>query len=170
MKRSELKNIIQEYVLELVNEDLRLYHTYFSKSGFDANKYDFERGLFALRPWWVGKPGYEKYSAFHPNEFGDKVVELTIDDNVKTFKSTDQIDLIAKYFPNSKAAKSLVQKYENGDFQKEDWQQLDTFIGKFLLKQGYKLIHYTQDAMYGDVWVILDKSIIKRIRHEEEPL
>jgi hypothetical protein len=41
---------------------------------------------------------------------------------------------------------------------------LDRFIGKYLKKKGYKLIHYTDDPMYGNVWVILDKSVIKSMK------
>ena len=145
---------------------MKVYHTYESSKGFDLNKQDFERGIFALKPWWVGKKGYEKYSAFHPNEFGNKVVELEIDTNVKTYKDGEQIDVLERFFLKNPKAQKIIQSYEMGQFgiNRDDWHKLDTFIGKFLKNKGYKLIHYTDDPMYGDVWGILDKSVIKNVR------
>lgn len=145
---------------------LKLYHSFESSNGFDINKYDFARGLFCIKPWWVGKPGYEKYSAFHPNEFGDKVVEITVDENVKTYVATLQIDVLEKIFPDSEIVKQIVKKYETGDFERKDWQALDKLVGQQLLKKDYEMIHYTQDEMYGDVWAILDKKIIKSVKYE----
>lgn len=147
---------------------IKLYHTFQSKNGFDLNKIDFNRGIFTIIPWWVGKPEYKKYNEFHPNEFGDKVVELEVDDTVKTFVGDGQIEVLEKFFPDEQSTKQIVDKFENGTFEQEDWQKLDTFIGKFLKKRGYKLIHYTDESMYGEVWVILDKSAIKNVRFENE--
>jgi len=142
---------------------MKLYHTFESNIGFDLDKTDFERGIFTIKPWWVGKKGYEKYSAFHPNEFGDKVVELDVDDSAKTYTSSEQLDLLKKFFPDSIGVQKIIDKYSMGDFGREDWQKMDKFIGKFLRKKGYQLIHYTDTDMYGDEWAIIDKNIINGI-------
>ena len=147
---------------------MKLYHTYESKNGFDLNKIDFDRGIFAIKPWWLGKKEYNQYSAFHPTEFGDKVVELDVDEKEKTYKNGDQLDVLEKFFPNDKKTKRIIDKYSNGTFEKEDWQKLDGFIGRFLKRRGYKIIHYTDDQMFGDTWTILDKSIINNVRHEND--
>ena len=80
---------------------MKLYHTYDSSRGFNLDKLDFERGIFSIEPWWKGRPGYEKYSEFEPNEFGDKVVELDVNEKSKTYTTGDQFDILEKYFPNS---------------------------------------------------------------------
>ncbi|SRR6266404_22424 len=147
---------------------MKLYHSFESKNGFDLNNYDYDRGLFLTDSWWVGKPGYEKYSAFHPNEFGDKAVEIDFNEHVKTLHATNQLDFIEKKFPNNEVTKKIIEKFEMGQFTKSDWQKLDTFIGKYLKKRGYKMIHYTADELYGDVWVILDKAVIRGIRFEND--
>jgi len=147
---------------------IKLYHTFESKNGFDLNKIDFNRGIFTLKPWWVGREEYKQYSAFHPNEFGDKVVELDIDDSMKTFVGDGQLEVLEDFFPESENTKKVIDKFEMGTIEREDWQKLDTFIGKFLKRKGYKLIHYTDESMYGDVWVILDKSAIKNVRYEND--
>jgi hypothetical protein len=132
---------------------------------FDVDVQNYERGVFAVEPWWVGKKGYEKYSAFHPNEFGDKVVGLEIDTSVKTYKQGEQIDALEDLFPDSPNRQKIIDKYEKGEFLQPEWQKLDGLIGKRLRKQGYKLIRYTADQMYGEVWVIIHRSVIKSIRH-----
>lgn len=147
---------------------MKVYHTYESGRGFDYNNLDYDRGVFAIPAWWVGKPGYEKYSEWTPNEFGDKVVELEIDDGVKTYTDGEQIDFIVDNFKGNPAVEAIIDKYDRGNFRQEDWQKLDKFIGKHLKKKGYKLIHYTDDPMYGNVWVILDKHVIKSMKFGPE--
>lgn len=149
---------------------MKVYHTYDSSNEpvFDVDNQDYGRGLFAIEPWWVGKEGYEKYSAFHPNEFGDKVVELDIDDSAKIYKNGEQIDALIDLFPDTPNRQKIVDKYESGEFHQSDWQKLDSLIGKWLRKKGYKLIHYTDDPMYGDAWVILDRNVIKSVSKEED--
>ena len=142
-----------------------IYHSYESNKGFDINKMDYERGIFAMEPWWVGKPKYEKYSQWYPNEFGDAVVELDIDENVKTYKIGEQIDALTELFPNRPEVQQIIDKYESGNWSREDWQKLDKAIGKRLRKMGYKLIHYTDDPMYGDVWVIVNKDVIEGVKY-----
>lgn len=142
-----------------------LYHTYDSKRGkFDPDKMDYDRGIFSIQPWWAGEKGYEKYSVWHPNEFGDTVVELELDDNAKTFTAHEQEDTIQKIFPDSKLRKKLLNKLE--DMDKDDWAKIDATIGKRLKKNGYQLIHYDDDPMYGDAWVIIDKNIIRDFKHD----
>ena len=147
---------------------MKLYHTYESKNGFDLNKIDFDRGIFAIKPWWLGRKEYNQYSEFHPTEFGDTVVELDVDEKEKTYTIGDQLDVMEKFFPNNKKTKRIIDKYSLGTFEKEDWQKLDTFIGRFLKRRGYKIIHYTDDQMFADTWTILDKSIINNVRHEND--
>lgn len=147
---------------------MKLYHTYESKNGFDLNKINYDRGIFTIKPWWVGREEYKQYSEFHPNEFGDKVVELDVDENVKTYETGDQLDILEEFFSDNEKTKRIIYKYEMGVFEREDWQKLDEFIGKFLKRKGYKMIHYTDDQMYGDTWAILDKSIIDGVRHEND--
>lgn len=147
-----------------------VYHTYESKNGFNLNSYNFDRGLFTTKAWWVNNPKFPKYknlTAFHPNEFGDKTVELDIDESVKTFKAMEQLDVLEKFFPDNLVVKKIIEKYETGEFGREDFQKMDIFIGKFLKKSGYKIIHYTHDQMYGNTWAILDKSIIRKYRFED---
>lgn len=145
---------------------MKIYHTFYAKNGFDLDKINFDRGIFAIEAWWTGKKGYEKYSAFNPNEFGDTVVELDIDEEQKTYTCGDQIDVLEKFFKGNKTAEDVINKYETGTMEQKHWQLLDEFIGKFLKKRGYKIIHYTSDQMYGNTWAILDKSVIKKIRFE----
>jgi hypothetical protein len=162
-----LKSLIKEEIKNTLNE-AKLYHTFESDVGFDLNKYDFERGIFCIKPWWVGKPGREKYTAFSPNEFGDKVVEIEVADNAKTFKSSDQIEVLQKEFPNpnSPAIKQIIYMYENGAMERWDWHRLDKMIGRFMRRKGYQILHYSDDPMYGDTWAIIDRNVIRGIRFE----
>jgi hypothetical protein len=143
---------------------MKLYHSFDHRIGFDLNKQDYERGIFAIIPWWTGKKGYEKFSEWTPNEFGSDVVELDINDSAKVYTSTDQLDLLEKLFPNSTHVKQIVDKFETGNFEREDWHKMDKIIGKYLRKKGYQLIHYTNTEMYGDEWAIINKDIIKGMR------
>jgi hypothetical protein len=153
---------------------MMVYHSYEKARGFDLNKIDYERGIFAIPAWWVGNYppawGTKDYSPFHPNEFGDTAVGLDIDTNVKTFTTGEQIDAITELFPDSPARQKIIDKYELGDFGRErsDWHRLDKAIGKFLRKKGYKLIHYTDDPMYGNVWCVLNRSVIKDVKFPPE--
>lgn len=146
---------------------MKLYHSYNLKNGFNINSIDFERGLFCLRSMkdddWIKKT-YPKYSDFDSNEFGDTVVELDVDDNQKTFVGFEQLDVLKTFFSKSFNARKIINKFEHEEFEREDYHKMDKFIGKFLRKKGYKLIHYNGDDMYGDVFVIIDKSVIKGIR------
>lgn len=144
-----------------------IYHTYSKSNGFDLNKLDFNRGIFCIKPWWMGKPGYENHSAFSPNEFGDTVVELDVEDVVKTYTSAEQINVLEDLFDkNNPKIKSIIDKYDMGNFDREDWHKLDGIIGTKLKRQGYKMIHYTDDQMYGDTWAILDPKIIRGMKHK----
>ena len=144
---------------------MKLYHTYEKGRGFDLDKQDFERGIFTIKPWWKDKPGYEKYDEWEPNEFGDSVVEINVDDNVKTYTIDDQIDaIIALYGKDNPIVQKILHKYDTGDFEREDWHKLDAAIGKALRKKGYKLIYYTTSDMYGEEWAIIDRSAIKSIK------
>lgn len=153
---------------------MKLYHTYEKSNGFNLNKMNWNRGVFCVKAWWVNNPKFPEYNhltAFEPNEFGDVVVELDVDDSPKTYQSSDQIDaLIGLFGKNNEKVKGIIYKYEMGDFgeRQEDWWKLDELIGKALKKKGYQLIHYTEDPMYGDTWAIIDPKIIKSIRHEND--
>jgi poly(A) polymerase len=151
---------------EMLSTPRMLYHSY-EGNPFDISRIDFDRGLFTIIPWWVGKKGYEQYGEFHPNEFGDRVVALEIDPKVKTLTVGDQFDLVEQYFPNGTVKQDILDKADRMN-DRRDWQILDTLIGRFVKKKGYKLIHYTDDQMYGDVFVILDKSVIKNYWHKGE--
>ena len=147
---------------------MNVYHTFEKKNGFDLKRIDFNRGIFTIKAWWVDHPQYgNKYSKWHPNEFGDTVVELDIDEHAKTYKSSEQLSVLEDLFgkDNPKVQK-IVQKFELGEFDRPDWQMIDTLIGKTLREKGYKIIHYTDDAMFGETWAIIDPSVIKSIRFE----
>ena len=149
---------------------MMVYHTYEKDKGFDPDKMDYERGVFAIRAWWTKHPDWKHISAWSPNEFGDAAVELDIDTNVKTYTAGEQIDAITDLFPDSPARQKIIDKYEMGDFgdERSDWHRLDKAIGKFLRKKGYKLIHYTDDSMYGDAWAILNRNVIKGVKFPPE--
>ena len=143
---------------------MKLYHSFDHRIGFDLDKQDYERGVFAIKPWWLEQKGFEKYDEWTPNEFGSGVVELDVNDNSRTYTTTDQLDLLEKLFPKSLNVKHIIDKYGMGNFEREDWHLMDKFIGRFLLKKGYQVIHYTNTEMYGDEWAIIRKDAIKGIR------
>jgi hypothetical protein len=148
---------------------MTLHHTFNKKNGFDLKKLNFDRGIFAIESWWLGKPGYENTSEWEPNEFGDTVVKLEIDENVKTFEAGEQTDALEKIFgKNSAALQKIAQQFDLGNLNRDEWPQVDALIGKSLKKMGYELIHYTHDEMYGDTWAIIDPSVIKAVQFEND--
>ena len=146
-----------------------IYHTYEGPT-FNPNKIDFNRGIFCLEPWWVGKRGYEEYDEFHPNEFGSKVVAIQIDTSAKLYTASDQFEILNDIFPRNPLVKQMEDNFDNSENIDipTQWKKLDTLIGKSLKKRGYQLIHYTEDPMYNDVWVIIDDSIIKKYWHKNQ--
>lgn len=171
-----IKNLINEEIDKKKNhfiKEMKIYHSFNRKNGFNLNNYDFERGIFGLGDDtydWARKQygvNHDYANPFRPNEFGDTTVEIEIRDNVKIYTIEHQLDALINEFPNSKIAKKIIDSFNRGDFgwNRFEWHRLDKMIGKFLRKKGYQLIHYTADEMYGDTWAIIDKNIIKSIKY-----
>jgi hypothetical protein len=153
---------------------MKVYHSYEKSKGFDLNKMDFNRGIFTLPEdvfvWAANRYGKDSPHAnpFSPNEFGDTVVELEIDPKIsKVYTVGDQGDAVQDLIKDENVKQTLMRWLEGDMGQmnvRKAWHVIDRAIGTILKRKGYDLMHHTDDQMYGDVWVILNKNAIKGIK------